>query len=109
MPKASSGAYAQVRRSEPPPCVSHESPIELLRFYVDASLHGTGLAQRLMEEARSGALELGGRHVWLSVWERNPRGLAFYAKEGFVDCGSADFFVGSDRQTDRILVADVTR
>ena len=37
------------------------------------------------------------------VWERNARALAFYAKSGFVDVGTADFYVGTDRQTDRVL------
>ena len=41
--------------------------------------------------------------VWLGVWEENARAIAFYRKCGFVDVGSIDFFVGSDRQTDRVL------
>jgi ribosomal protein S18 acetylase RimI-like enzyme len=53
------------------------------------------------------ARELGGRHLWLGVWERNPRAIAFYAKSGFVDIGSHDFFVGADRQTDQVFVAPV--
>jgi hypothetical protein len=39
------------------------------------------------------------------VWERNPRAIAFYVKCGFVDVGSKAFYVGSDCQTDRVLVA----
>ena len=97
-------AYAQVRRQSPPPCVDQELPIELHRFYVDRPAHGTGVAQVLMSAVHEAARELGGRHVWLSVWERNPRGIAFYRKVGFVDVGSTDFYVGPDRQTDRVLV-----
>ena len=100
-------AYAQVRRQAPPPCVTQEQAIELQRFYVDRPAHGTGVAQALMSAVHEAARELGGRHVWLSVWERNPRGIAFYTKVGFVDVGSADFYVGADRQTDRILVAEL--
>ena len=100
--------YAQVRRQAPPPCVTHERPVELQRFYVDRPAHGTGVAQALMSAAHEAARELGGEHMWLSVWERNPRGIAFYKKVGFVDVGSTDFYVGPDRQTDRILVAEVS-
>jgi len=50
---------------------------------------------------------LHGRNLWLGVWERNPRAIAFYKKVGFVDRGSHEFLVGSDRQTDRVLVAPV--
>jgi hypothetical protein len=41
--------------------------------------------------------------VWLSVWDQNPRAIAFYRKVGFEDVGSTEFGVGSDRQTDRIM------
>jgi diamine N-acetyltransferase len=60
-----------------------------------------------MGAVHAAAVELGGRTLWLSVWERNPRARAFYAKCGFEDAGAADFYVGSDRQTDRILVTQV--
>jgi RimJ/RimL family protein N-acetyltransferase len=43
----------------------------------------------------------------LSTWERNPRAITFYTKAGFTETGTADFFVGSDRQRDRVLVAKV--
>lgn len=99
--------YAQVRRNAPPACVTTEAPVELWRFYVDRPWHGRGLAQRLMAGVREAARELGGPAIWLSVWERNPRGIAFYAKCGFRDVGTNDFWVGADRQTDRILVAEV--
>lgn len=98
-------AYAQVRRGTPPPCVWHQQPIELYRFYVDRPLHGSGLAQMLMATAFDAGRAFGGHHLWLSVWERNPRALAFYKREGFSDVGSTYFFVGPDRQTDRVLVA----
>jgi ribosomal protein S18 acetylase RimI-like enzyme len=97
--------YAQVRRNPPPPCVTQERTVEVQRFYVDRPAHGTGVAQALMAAAFDAARELGGEHVWLSVWERNPRAIAFYAKMGFVDMGSTVFYVGSDRQADRVMVA----
>jgi ribosomal protein S18 acetylase RimI-like enzyme len=101
-------AYAQVRRSATPACVAAEAPVELWRFYVQRDWHGGGLAHRLMDAAMDAARELGGRHLWLSVWERNPRAIAFYEKHGFQDAGAEDFWVGADCQTDRILVAPVS-
>lgn len=100
-------AYAQVRRSSPPPCVNHEAPVELHRFYLDTRLHGTGLASRLMRAVHRAAEELHGRHIWLGVWEQNPRAIAFYKKESFVDVGTTYFMVGPDKQSDRVLVAEV--
>jgi ribosomal protein S18 acetylase RimI-like enzyme len=100
-------AYAQVRRRQPPPCVTQGQAVELHRFYVDRAAHGRGVARQLMLAVHDAARELGGRHLWLGVWERNPRAIAFYAKSGFVHVGSHDFFVGADRQTDRVFVAPV--
>ncbi len=100
-------AYAQVRRQSPPPCVTQEKPVELHRFYVDHRVHGQGVAQRLMAAAHAAAHAFHGRHLWLSVWERNPRAIAFYKKEGFADVGRKDFYVGKDCQSDRVLVAAV--
>jgi diamine N-acetyltransferase len=101
-------AFAQVRRQDPPACVILHRPIELHRFYVDRPAHGTGLAQRLMQVVHDVARRFGGEYLWLGVWERNPRAIAFYNKAGFIDRGSHDFFVGQDRQTDRVLVAPVS-
>jgi GNAT superfamily N-acetyltransferase len=100
-------AYAQVRRHQPPPCVTQAQPIELYRFYVDRPAQGQGVAQLLMAAVHGAARAFGGQHLWLSVWEQNPRGIAFYKKEGFVDVGRKDFYVGPDRQSDRVLVAAV--
>ena len=49
----------------------------------------------------------GAQHLWLAVWERNPRAIAFYGKCGFADVGDTEFYVGPDRQIDRVLVARV--
>jgi ribosomal protein S18 acetylase RimI-like enzyme len=101
--------FAQVRRKSAPSCVIGERPIELHRFYLARSAQGTGLAAPLMLAARAAAQELGGLHMWLGVWERNPRAIAFYLKSGFVKVGSHVFIVGSDRQTDLVLVSPLSK
>ncbi|HKO58540.1 MAG TPA: GNAT family N-acetyltransferase [Thermoanaerobaculia bacterium] len=97
-------AFAQVRRGPAPECVAGPDPVELARFYVDRPFHGRGIAQQLMDAARAAARNLGGRTFWLGVWEHNPRAIAFYVKCGFRDVGSHLFLVGSDLQTDRVMV-----
>jgi len=97
-------AYAQLHRGHAPACIASESPVEIVRFYVDRPYHGKGIAQTLMSAAIGAARELGGATVWLGVWERNPRAIAFYAKSGFVDVGSHPYVVGSDVQNDRVMV-----
>ena len=95
--------FAQVRRGPFPPCVEGPSPVQLHRFYVDRPFHGRGVAQSLMRAVDDVGRELGGRTLWLGVWERNPRAIAFYTKCGFVDVGTHLCIVGSDAQTDRVM------
>lgn len=96
---------AQVRRGAAvPPCVPGPGPVELWRFYLDPSWIGRGIAMPLMEAALDAARDLGGRRCWLSVWERNPRAIAFYRKAGFSEAGTTVFHVGNDPQTDRVMV-----
>jgi ribosomal protein S18 acetylase RimI-like enzyme len=97
--------YAQLQSGAVPAWLTHEAPIEILRFYVDKPAQGTGVAHQLMAAAFDAARERGARHVWLGVWEKNPRAIVFYSKAGFVDVGSHIYVVGSDPQTDRVMVA----
>jgi GNAT superfamily N-acetyltransferase len=99
--------FAQLRRHAPPPCVAASHPLELHRFYVDRPWQGRGLAQALMAAVQQAAHALGATALWLSVWERNPRAIAFYARCGFADVGGTWFFVGPDRQDDRVMLAPV--
>ena len=98
--------YAQLRWSDPPPCVAGRVPIEVSRFYVDGPWQGRGLAQRLMAATVDAARLEGARTLWLGVWERNARAIAFYAKSGFREVGTQTFVLGSDRQRDLVLVRD---
>lgn len=99
--------FAQVRRKAPPAFVTEPLPVELQRFYVDRPWQGRGVAQTMMGAVHDAAARLGGGSIWLTVWEENPRAIAFYAKSGFRDAGAGTFRVGSDIQHDRIMVAPV--
>ncbi|MFP5245454.1 MAG: GNAT family N-acetyltransferase, partial [Thermoanaerobaculia bacterium] len=92
-------AFAQLRATD-----SQWGDVELARFYVHREHHGRGIAQALMNAVETEARALGGSVLWLGVWEHNPRAIAFYAKCGFTDAGSQPFLVGSDLQTDRVMV-----
>jgi len=82
-------------------------PLEVARFYVDASLHGQGAAQGLMAAALDHAVAAGHDGVWLQVWEQNPRAIRFYAKAGFTDAGAATYRIGNQVDRDRMLVHDL--
>jgi ribosomal protein S18 acetylase RimI-like enzyme len=79
--------------------------VELWRIYLDRSLHGTGIAHRLLANLGATARSSGASGVWLAVWERNERAIAFYKKHGFERVGRQDFHVAGEVHCDLVLRA----
>lgn len=101
-------AFALLKVGSTNAAVTGESPVEVERFYVDYAFHGHGLAALLMSACIDTARERGGRTLWLGVWEKNPRAIRFYEKQGFVDVGSHPFVLGTDVQTDRVMSRELS-
>lgn len=99
--------YAHLHEGTPPPDVPGTRRLELKRFYVDASFHGRGVAQALMAAVLRAAGERGADWLWLGVWERNARAIAYYRKQGFERVGEQQFLLGRDRQTDWVMARPV--
>ena len=100
---ATLAGYAHVTTSPTPAAVTGAEPIEIRRFYVASAWHGRGLARTLMDAALDAARARGARTVWLGVWERNARAIAFYRKHGFEKVGEQTFMLGDDAQTDWVM------
>ncbi|MGI8508674.1 MAG: GNAT family N-acetyltransferase [Gemmatimonadaceae bacterium] len=96
-------AYAALGSGDTPPCVTGQPTIELKRFYVVSAWQGRGVAQALMQRALLEVSQRGARTLWLGVWERNARAIAFYHKCGFRRVGDQPFQLGTDLQTDCIM------
>jgi len=99
--------FAQLRAGQVSDGVPAEGSIELWRFYVDKPWQGQGVAGSLMEAAKQCARQRGATSMWLGVWERNVRAQAFYRKHGFDRVGSKVFVVGSDPQTDLVMLCEL--
>jgi GNAT superfamily N-acetyltransferase len=100
--------FAQLRVNSVSEGVPARGSIELWRFYVDHAWHGRGVAGALMQAAKQRALRRGASTMWLGVWERNARAQAFYRKHGFERVGRKVFVVGSDPQTDDVMLCALT-
>lgn len=100
--------YARIKAGHPPddllPDEGGGNSIEIVRFYVDHGWHGRGVAAKMMEACLAEADLARSRLVWLAVWERNPRAITFYRKWGFTEIGSKIFQLGTDLQTDLVMV-----
>lgn len=96
-------AFAQLRWGPAPEGVRGEFPGEILRLYVHADWHGRGIAQALMQACLETHMGRGADVIWLGVWEKNPRAIAFYHKYGFEEVGAHVFRLGNDPQRDLIL------
>ncbi len=99
--------YAQLSAERVPEVLAGRQVIELERLYLDATLHGHGIAKKLLSAACQTAVTMGGRQLWLGVWEHNARAIAFYKKCDFRQVGEIGFWFGSSRQNDFILVLDL--
>jgi GNAT superfamily N-acetyltransferase len=100
--------YAHLLSGPVPEGVEGAAPLELKRLYVRRAWHGRRVAQALMDAAIDAARARGAQTLWLGVWERNSRAMAFYTKYGFVRVGEHAFVLGADVQTDWLLARPLT-
>lgn len=96
-------AFAQLRRgATTPSCVDVRRPVEVMRFYVDHSWHGRGVAASLMDACVTAAGTADA--LWLLVYRINARAIAFYAKSGFATIGTHPFHFGDEIHDDTVMM-----
>ena len=95
--------FAQLRSGAAPEAVAGSVPLEIQRLYLHPEWLGSGIAHRLMTHLLERARSRNADTVWLGVWERNPRAIAFYRKFGFVEVATQVFTVGNDPQRDVVM------
>lgn len=77
--------------------------LEIERIYVLKEFHGKKVGQLLYEKAMQVARQMNASYAWLGVWEKNPRAISFYKKNGFVEFDKHIFKLGNDEQTDIMM------
>ncbi len=81
--------------------------LEIERIYVLKEYHGKKVGQKLYLKALSIAHEQNAPYIWLGVWEKNPRAIRFYEKQGFEEFDKHIFQLGDDAQTDILMKLDL--
>lgn len=95
--------YTKLQFGRAPADQALERPVELVRIYVDPDRTARGLGSRLMQASLQAAQERGCATIWLGVWERNQRAIAFYERWGFDVIGKQQFTLGQDMQRDLVM------
>jgi ribosomal protein S18 acetylase RimI-like enzyme len=83
--------------------------LEIERIYVLKEFQGKKVGQLLYDKAIQVALNANVEYVWLGVWEKNPRAINFYKKNGFIEFDKHIFKLGDDEQTDLMMKLDIKR
>jgi ribosomal protein S18 acetylase RimI-like enzyme len=92
--------YARIRVDNK---LKHEDAVEVARIYALDKAIGKGVGKALMETCLQIANDMQMKAVWLGVWEKNERAIAFYQKWGFEKIGEHKFLLGTDLQTDCLM------
>jgi ribosomal protein S18 acetylase RimI-like enzyme len=100
--------YAMMVRDSGDSSIQAQHPAEIQRIYVDRTLHGAGAGAALMSACIDQARAWDADVIWLAVWERNPRAIAFYEKSGFRRTGRKTFKLGSDLQHDFVMARNLS-
>lgn len=81
-----------------------EDALEIERIYLLNAFQKRGLGKILMTEAILLAHQQQLSRIWLGVWEKNLKAIAFYESQGFVKTTTHTFMMGNEAQLDYIMV-----
>ncbi|WP_420385691.1 GNAT family N-acetyltransferase [Roseivirga sp.] len=80
-----------------------DSALEIERIYIVQEAQGKGLGKALLEFAMGEAKARQLLCVWLGVWEKNEKAIAFYKHHGFEVFADHPFKLGDDLQRDLLM------
>jgi ribosomal protein S18 acetylase RimI-like enzyme len=99
--------YVKLGAATSPQELDGKAAIEIERLYVDKNLQSQKIGAALMDHLIRFSKAHGKQIVWLGVWKRNIRAVAFYEREGFVKFGEAIFTLGRDLQEDFLMKKEI--
>jgi ribosomal protein S18 acetylase RimI-like enzyme len=99
--------YAKLRDAKVPVALKNVPSLEIARLYVLQEFLGKGIGALLMKACLDAASEKQKGAVWLGVWEKNLRAIAFYNRWGFQKFGEWDFLLGNDLQRDWLMKKEI--
>ena len=79
-------------------------PLYLRRLYLLSEYTGQGLGLKLLQDAIKWGQDHAFTHLWLTVWDKNPKAEKFYGREGFATIGDCDFWCGQTHCRDWVMI-----
>lgn len=95
--------YLKLNYNQAQSDLKEKNGMELERIYVLQGFQGINIGKKLLYFTINQAKQKKLDYVWLGVWDKNLRAIAFYKRNGFEISGSHPFYLGSDQQTDLIM------
>ncbi len=95
--------FARLNFAGAPVKITLKGAIELQQIYVLKRGWGKGFGPALLEQCIEITRQRKKTGLWLGVWEKNKRGIAFYKKWGFEITGKHTFMLGNDPQQDFLM------
>jgi len=95
--------YIKINFGEAQTELQDKKSLEIERIYVLKEFQGNRVGQFLFEKAREIAISRQADYLWLGVWEKNPKALHFYKRNGFIEFDKHIFKLGDDMQTDIMM------
>lgn len=95
--------YARIRETPHPVVAENKPAIEIARIYAVQKSIGKGVGRALMQQCIEIARQKKAPVIWLGVWEKNYKAIAFYTKWGFERFSEHVFMLGNDAQTDWLM------
>ncbi|TAE03139.1 MAG: GNAT family N-acetyltransferase [Bacteroidetes bacterium] len=89
------------------PELTNKKALEVERIYVLKTYQKRKIGEQLMQKCLEIAQEKAFDVIWLGVWERNPKAIEFYNKQGFEMFGQHIFWLGKDAQFDWLMKKDL--
>ncbi len=99
-------AYLKInlaRRPADSTAATAEKNAQVERIYVLKEYQGQRIGEQLLRFAEKRAEAAGADWLWLSVWQKSPRSVIFYQRNGYETFGVETFWVGNDPQPDWLM------
>jgi ribosomal protein S18 acetylase RimI-like enzyme len=83
--------------------INDPNSMELERIYIKSEFKRLGLGTVLIQYAEEIAISRGKAYIWLGVWEKNHRAIAFYERMGYEEFDRHTFRMGDELQSDLVM------